>query len=191
MSSAVENAPTPLRGAQIWPLSVAAYHTLGEAGLIPENTELLYGIVYRKMPKSAYHSALVTRLFDLLNSSVPPGFFLRIEQPITCQDSEPEPDLALIQGAKEDFWERHPRTAELVIDVCVTSHDYDRFKLRSYALAGVKECWLVLGPEKQIEVFRYPKSGEFTHRSVHGLAEAITSAVSPPLTILLEALFTK
>ena len=29
--------------AQIWPLSVKAYHALGEMGLIPEKTELLYG----------------------------------------------------------------------------------------------------------------------------------------------------
>ena len=28
---------------QLWPLSVEAYHALGEAGLIPERTELLYG----------------------------------------------------------------------------------------------------------------------------------------------------
>jgi hypothetical protein len=33
---------------------------------------------------------------------------------------------------------------------------YDRSKLRAYASAGVKECWLVLGREKQIEVNRQP-----------------------------------
>jgi hypothetical protein len=33
----------------LWPLSVAAYRALGESGLIPKNTELLYGFVYKKM----------------------------------------------------------------------------------------------------------------------------------------------
>ena len=40
---AVEPPRKPLQGAQIWPLTVAAYRALGEAGLIPKNTELLYG----------------------------------------------------------------------------------------------------------------------------------------------------
>ncbi len=40
-----------VRGAEVWPLSVAAYHALGEAGLIPERTELLYGFVYHKRSK--------------------------------------------------------------------------------------------------------------------------------------------
>jgi hypothetical protein len=44
--------PTPLKNAPLWPLSVEAYHALGEAGLIPKNTELLYGFVYNKMSKS-------------------------------------------------------------------------------------------------------------------------------------------
>jgi hypothetical protein len=42
----------PARDAEIWPLSVEAYHALGEAGLIPKRTELLYGFVYHKMAKS-------------------------------------------------------------------------------------------------------------------------------------------
>ena len=32
---------------------------------------------------------------------------------------------------------------------------YDRSKLRACASADVKECWLVLGPEKLIEVHRF------------------------------------
>jgi hypothetical protein len=49
MKNAVESPPISLRGAPLWPLSVAAYRALGEAGLIPTNTELLYGLVYTKM----------------------------------------------------------------------------------------------------------------------------------------------
>src|SRR6266540_822642 len=133
MKNAVESPPIPLRGAQLWPLSVAAYHALGEAGLIPKNTELLYGFVYTKMSISPLHSALVRRLSRLLKQALPPGFFVDSEQPITCEDSEPEPDIAVIRGAEEDFWDQHPGTAELVIEVCVTSHDYDHSKLRAYA----------------------------------------------------------
>src|SRR5687767_10051290 len=101
------DSPPMVRGAKLWPLSIAAYHTLTEAGLIPENTELLYGFAYKKMSKSPLHSALVRRLTRLLKAACPPGFFVDSEQPITCDDSEPEPDIALVKGTEEEFWERH------------------------------------------------------------------------------------
>jgi hypothetical protein len=53
----------PVRGAEIWPLSVEAYHALGEARLIPEQTELLYGFIYQKMSKSPLHSYLGSSTF--------------------------------------------------------------------------------------------------------------------------------
>ena len=186
-----EPAPIPLQGAPIWPLSGTAYRALGDAGLIPKNTELLYGIVYKKMSKSPLHSYLVQFLHDVLLRFVPVGFTLRTEQPITGLDSEPEPDLAVVRGIKENFRLDHPHTAEFVIEVCVTSHEYDRSKLPAYAAAGVKECWLVLAPEKQIEVHRLPKDGRFTERTVHGPGGKLNCAALPEFTLEVDALFAK
>ena len=66
-----------------WPMSVTAYHALGEMGLIPERTELLYGAVYHKMSKSPLHSYLVQVLLSRLQRAVPAGRLVRTEQPIT------------------------------------------------------------------------------------------------------------
>jgi Uma2 family endonuclease len=191
MTKAVESPPIPLASAPLWPLSVAAYRALSESGLIPKNTELLYGFVYTKMSKSPLHSALVRRLARLLNQALPPGYFVDTEQPIACKDSEPEPDLAVLRGAEEDFWNRHPETAELVVEVCVTSHEYDRSKLRAYADAAVKECWLILGPEKQIEVYRQPRAGQFTAHTLHGPGGTLTCAALPAFKLSLDSFFDK
>ena len=107
-----ETARPSSRGPQIWPLSVQAYRTLGELGFIPKNTELLYGQVFQKMSKSPPHSALVCLLTRLLQHALPPGCILRSEQPITCSDSEPEPDVAVIRGSEDQFWKQHPNTAD-------------------------------------------------------------------------------
>jgi len=40
MENAAKPPSTPLKGASLWPLSAIAYRALGEAGLIPCNTEL-------------------------------------------------------------------------------------------------------------------------------------------------------
>jgi len=189
MTNAVQNPPTPLLGGQLWPLSVAAYRTLGEAGLIPKNTELLYGFVYTKMSKSPFHSFLLQFLQEAISSCLRAGRLLRTEQPITCGHSEPEPDLAVITGRKEDFRNDHPQTAELVIEICITSHGYDRSKLPAYAEAQVKECWFVLGPEKKIEVYRQPKNGQYTEHSIHGPSGLLVSTTLPEVKLSLDALF--
>jgi Uma2 family endonuclease len=185
----VESPPVPLPGGQVWPLSIAGYRALGEAGLIPKNTELLYGFVYRKMSKSPLHAALVGRLLRLIQAVLPKGYWLRSEQPITCGDSEPEPDISVLCGSEEDFWEDHPHTAELVVEICLTSHDFDRSKLRAYATAKVRECWLVLAPEKQIEVYRRPVDGTYTDFKTYGPGGKLTGLALPQFTVDLDVLF--
>ncbi len=182
--------PTPIvRSPAVWPLSAKAYHALGEMGLIPEKTELLYGQVFHKMSKSPLHSFLSEFLEDRLRGALSPGCHVRGEEPLTLGDSEPEPDLAVVRGRREDFRQAHPTTAELVIEVCVTSHDFDRSKLRAYASAGVKECWLVLGPEKQIEVHRQPQGEQFAEHTVFGPGGLLTSKAVPAFTVDFDSLF--
>lgn len=173
----------------VWPLSVKAYHALGELGLIPEKTELLYGQVFHKMPKSPLHSLLIILLLELLRRAAPSKLHVRQEHPITCADSEPEPDLSVVQGSPADYAVEHPHTAELVIEICVSSHEYDRSKLRAYAGAGIKEVWLVLVPERQIELHRHPAGERFRERILHGPGGQVTSSVLPQFTVELDSLF--
>ncbi len=181
----------PGRVEQLWPLSVEAYHALGDAGLIPEKTELLYGFVFNKMPKSPLHTAIAQRLCDLIRKLLPSGWLLRQEQPINCDDSEPEPDVAVIRGNDDEFWEKHPGTAELVIEVAVTSQDYDRDKGAAYASAGIKEFWIVLVPEQRIEVFSEPSEGAFQKRTVFEGAELAVSTALPGLALRPAELLSK
>lgn len=186
---ALETPKTTCSIPQVWPLSVNAYHALGDLGLIPERTELLYGQVFHKMPKSPFHTLLLMRLLELLQRDLPPGLHVRPEQPILCGDSEPEPDLSVIRGSITDYAATHPHSAELVIEICVTSHEYDRLKLRAYASAGVKECWLVLGPEKKIEVHRQPAGEQFAECAVHGPGGSLTSTAVSSFMVDLASLF--
>lgn len=180
--------PVPER-PQVWPLSVDAYRALSQIGLIPEKTELLYGRVFHKMSKSPLHSAVVQRLLRLLQKLIPADCLIRQEQPITGVDSEPEPDLAVIRGREGDFWEAHPRTAELVVEVAVTSHDFDRDKARAYASAGVKEFWLVLVPERRVEVHRIPLDDRYAEMSAVNLNDELVSAVLPKVRLNLREVF--
>jgi len=70
-----------------------------------------------------------------------------------------------------------------------TSHDYDRSKLRAYASAGVIECWLILGLEQKIEVYRQLADGRYTERSLHGPGGSLASVAVPEFTLALHDLF--
>jgi Uma2 family endonuclease len=187
--NAEELIATPAPQGRLHPLSVEAYHALGETGFLPKKTELLYGLVYYKMPKSPIHQVMIARLMAAFASVDQQRFWLRSEGPITCVDSEPEPDVSVALGTAENYTRTHPRTAEFVAEVCVTSHDYDRSKLRAYALAEVKECWLALQPEKVIEVYRKPVNGVFLEKTIVGPGGQLTSQSLPNLTIDLDPLF--
>jgi hypothetical protein len=86
------------------------------------------------------------RLMRGLRTNLPSDWHVPQSNPSTCADSELESDRAVVRGREEDFWTGHLHTVELVIEVCVTTHDFDRSKLSAYAGAGVNEVWLVPGP---------------------------------------------
>jgi Uma2 family endonuclease len=184
-----ELVATPAPQGRLHPLSVEAYHVLGETGFLGENTELLYGLVYFKMPKSPIHAVMIARLMEAFAKIQQQGFWARSEQPITCVDSEPEPDISVVRGSMEDYTRSHPRTAEFVAEVAVTSEEYDRSKIRAYATAGVKEYWLVSQPDKVVEVYRKPADGNFLEAKTISSPGTLTSEALPEVSVDLEQLF--
>jgi Uma2 family endonuclease len=71
----------------------------------------------------------------------------------------------------------------------VTSHEYDRSKLRAYTAAGVHEVWLVLAPQKQVEVWRRREGGQLAEAKTCGPGGSVASEAVPGFTLDLEALF--
>ena len=171
------------------PITVEQYHALFVQGLIAENTELLEGIIVEKMPKSPLHAYVLLALLKLLQKLVADDFHVRPEQPITCRHSEPEPDLAVVSGRAEEYVHAHPKTAELVIEIAVSSAEIDRRKAAIYAGAGVREYWIVLPETRQIEVhanltqFRYFVQRIFTE------GQTAFSEVLPAFRVELNGLF--
>src|SRR5258706_9605585 len=120
---------------RVSPLSVREYHRLDEYNERGRRTELIRGIVIEKMSKSPLHSSLAKRLYDRIAQALPKGFVIRREDPITLADSEPEPDITVVRGDESDFFQKHPTTADLVIEVAVSHPALDRENASLYAEA--------------------------------------------------------
>src|SRR5947209_4658187 len=154
---------------RVSPLSVEEYHQLGELNKNGRHTELIRGVIIEKMSKSPLHRTIGSLLYKLLSAQLPTEYSIWKHEPLTFVDSEPEPDISIVRGGDADFTVAHPTTAELVIEVAVYSVALDRENASLYAEAKVKEYWIVLGRDRQIEVYRRPGNGRYREKSIVGL----------------------
>ena len=143
------------------------------------------------MSKSPLHAAIAKRLYDLIRSMLPAEFVVRREDPLTLADSEPEPDVAMVRGTEAEFFQAHPTTAELVIEVAVSSPALDRENASLYAEAGVKEYSIVLATEQRIEVYRRPENGRYQEMQILTAAETIECGSVPAVRIAVSGLFSQ
>jgi Uma2 family endonuclease len=83
---------------------------------------------------------------------------VRIQEPLALdQESEPEPDVAVVPGSHRDWRHAHPARATLVVEVADTSLAFDReHKGSLYARAGLADYWIVNLVDRVLEVRREP-----------------------------------
>ena len=171
----------------------AEYDHLVDAGLLgrEDRVELVYGMLVPMTPQKPSHGGTLQRLNTLLVPQLVGRAEVRVQLPfIASDDSEPEPDLAVV--AAGDYFDQHPRTAHLVIEVADTSLNYDRkFKAALYAEAGVPEYWVVDVAARVILVHRLPSAGQYERLETRAAPETLTLAEFPDVTVPIERLFPK
>jgi Uma2 family endonuclease len=153
--------PVAIPTEPIWRLSVAQYHAMTQAGIIQEDDrlELLEGWLVAKMTKNPPHRLATGLLQDVLLALLPSNYHLNLQEPITLEDSEPEPDLTIVCGQRLDYRDRHPNAASvaLVIEVADAILERDRgIKQRIYARAGIPIYWILNLRDRQLEVYTQP-----------------------------------
>jgi len=151
----------------IAPLTVEQYHAMARAGILEEGVpiELLEGYLVEKMPKHPPHR-VATQLVELaLRQVIPADFHTAMQEPVTLEDSEPEPDVSVVLGTFRDYAERHPSAHEapLVVEIADATLERDRYsKKRIYARAGIPCFWIVNLADRIVEVYSAP-TGQAVH----------------------------
>lgn len=142
-------------------LTVSQYHEMMAAGILADGDplELLEGWLVPTMVKNPPHATARHFVTKALEQIAPSGWHVRSQEPITLEDSEPEPDAAIVRGGPEQYERCHPgpRDVALVVEVADASLSRDRStKKRVYARAGIPVYWIVNLPERRIEVYADP-----------------------------------
>jgi len=162
--SAMGTAATPIVPPfPIYQISVQKYHEMIQKGVLTEDdpVELLEGWIVPKMPRNPEHDATIDIADAAIRPLLPIGWRVRVQNAITTGDSEPEPDMAVVEGDLRAFLTRHPGPSEigLVIESAESSLTTDRVdKGRIYARANIPIYWVINLVDRQVEVFSDPDS---------------------------------
>jgi Uma2 family endonuclease len=154
-------------------ISVAHYLGLVDAGVLGESdhVELLEGVVVAMAPQNPPHAASVARVDGAIRRLIGDGAHVRPQLSLVLARSVPEPDLAVVPGAADDYQTSHPSTALLVIEIADSSLAQDRLsKARIYAAAGIPEYWIVNLRDEVVEVMRDPDPAAALYRDVRSAA---------------------
>ena len=159
----VLEAVQPLEGRdQLFRMSVEFYHELGRLGMLSEKDwELLDGLVVERMPKSPLHEYLANLLVLLLSKVLGQDRFAAKETSLAVNNSEPIPDVVVLKGSPVDYALKHPSTAELVMEISISSEKMDRAKAGIYAGAGIGEYWIINPTDGWIEIHSKPTESAY------------------------------
>jgi Uma2 family endonuclease len=156
------------------------YDQLADLGAFEnEPLELIGGQLIVAEPKGEYHSSAVNAAEYALRPSLPPGWIVRTQQPVSLDDeSEPEPDLVVVPGRPADYRHAHPDRPALVIEVAHSSLQFDRRDKGSlYARAGIEDYWIVNLVDRVLEIHRDPGADP---SAVYGWRYRSVTTLAPP-----------
>lgn len=176
-------SPTPKR------FTKEEFYRLGELGFASERSELISGEIIEMPPIGPEHADITTTLAALLIRRLPDDFVVRAENPLDLGSSQPQPDIAVVRGARTMFRHAHPKTAELVVEVSQSSLEYDlEVKARLYAGAGIREYVVLDADTKRAIVHRSPTAEGYGEREEVREGH-LAFATLPGISIRLDELF--
>jgi Uma2 family endonuclease len=142
------------------PFSRAEYDRLVALGVFQpgEPIELIGGRLMVAEPQGAAHYTAIVKTARALARAFGPDWYVRTQGPVGLDDdSEPEPDVAVVRGRPEDYSRAHPSRPALTVEVAESSLVVDRqHKGSLYARAGLAEYWVLNLVDRVLEVYREP-----------------------------------
>jgi hypothetical protein len=90
--------------------TVAQYQRMITLGILLEGApiELLEGWIVTKMARNPPHDTTIYRTQMALIRRLPPEWICRGQSGVTTDDSQPEPDLAVVRGPIDRYDDHHP-----------------------------------------------------------------------------------
>lgn len=160
------------------------YHRMIEVGLLNDRrVELLSGEIVEMSPEGEPHAYFSHEAAKYLGKLLGDRVAIRQGKPITIpiSNSEPEPDLAIVQPLGREYLQHHPYPENVfwLVEFSNASLSKDiNAKRKAYAAAGIREYWVMDLKHHQLKVFRDPASSDY--QSEHVLTTGKISLLAFP-----------
>jgi len=174
--------------------TVKEYYRMAETGVLPPGArvELLDGRILDMSPIGPFHGGVTTFLNQLFTSAAKGRWLTAVQNPVRLDDqSEPQPDLALLRPSPDFYRRRHPAADDvfLLVEVSDTSLEIDlEDKLPAYGRAGIPEVWIVNLNDQTIGVYREPHFAGYGSKAILHAGDQASPARFPDVTIDVAAL---
>lgn len=152
--------------------TVEECHKLAEVGILKpsDQVELVNGEIISMSPIKSNHAGTVDLLVEYLIINLYKKATIKCQNPVAISNkSEPEPDIVVANYKSDSYQSAHPIPNEffVIIEVSDSTLVYDQsIKTTLYANAKIPEYWIINLIDKQIEIHRQPKNGEYHFKQI-------------------------
>lgn len=176
-------------------LTVEEYFRMAEVGLLAPDTrvELIEGEIFDMAPIGTQHGGFTAwlhrRFLRDLKESI--SVWDQITLPLG-KFSAPEPDLAILKYRKDEYRNKPPSPADVlvIVEVSESSLRHDRtVKIPLYAQHGIPEIWILDVQRLQLHFFHTLVAGRYAHTSSTPAPGRISLQALPASAVDLTDLF--
>jgi Uma2 family endonuclease len=137
-----------------------------EAGILCDrNVELLQGEIVEMAPEGKPHTHLSSNAADYIREALRGQVKVREGNPIPLpDDSEPQPDIAVVQDLGDIYLEHHPYAENIFWLIEYANSSLTKaleLKSQVYAEANIVEYWVVNLKRMELVVFTNPAEGKY------------------------------
>jgi Uma2 family endonuclease len=173
--------------------SLDDYHQMIEAGLLEDRSiELINGEMIEMSPEGVAHSFYCRGTAKYLRSILGDRAEISEAHPIILpNNSEPEPDIAILHTPDTRYQTRHPFATDIfwLIEIANSTLSKDLgVKKDLYAQAGIPEYWVMNLQTSELVIFRDLTDGGYRSEICLG-SGTISPLAFPDLSIDLFSLF--
>lgn len=149
--------------------SVADYQRMRDSGILDRRRcELIHGEIWETAPEGEFHRFVNHRGVSYLRDIMKGKAEVFEAHPITLTDSEPQPDIAIVQQPDTRYLKHHPYPDDVywLVEIADTTLTYDlETKRKLYASAGITEYWVINVTKQQMTVFRDLQDNDFSNQA--------------------------
>lgn len=150
----------------IYKWSIDEWHELVDSGVLEgKPVELLEGNIVEMSPEGIEHSYTNQSVSDYLRDLLPGKAHIRDAHPITLDNSEPEPDIAIVQLPTTIYRQHHPFPQDIYLLIEVANRTLKKDleqKIITYARNGIAEYWVIDLKHKKLIVHTQPHNNIYS-----------------------------